>query len=401
MKRTMIFMIFLISGAAILAPADLRAQCTNCNGTLSLPGMASSALGLKSKASGLTAFASGFHTIASGSKSTAIGSMIYAEGDQSMVLGSNAGSKGYRSMIIGHGFGDQLSERLINNTDNSLVVGFNSIYPTLFISSSPSMMRTGKVGIGNVTNPQAKLHIRAEHGELSGLFVEQSNFRILDVYLGDKEHGFRCTDDDGMIFLTRGHYLFNQGRVGIGTVNPAYDLEVIGSIFSNQFTLYDKEFYKSNIDGWVLRSDSEGNAFWADPSDINDNDWLIHGNNIYRMDGYVGIGTNETYGYKLAVNGGIITEEVTVKISEDWPDYVFGTDYPLMPLGELENYISRNNHLPEMPAAESIIQHGLQLGIMEKLLVKKVEELTLYIIHQDTKLEELETKINLLLPFEE
>ncbi len=57
------------------------------------------------------------------------------------------------------------------------------------------------------------------------------------------------------------------------------------------------------------------------------------------MTGHVGIGTHNTYGYKLAVNGAIITEEVTVKVSENWPDYVFDNEYPLLSLPELEIYI--------------------------------------------------------------
>ncbi len=85
-------------------------------------------------------------------------------------------------MIIGHGYGEQNHERLINTIGNSLMIGFNSIYPTLFIDKSPSKFRTGKVGIGNVTKPEAKLHILADHGENAGLFVEQTNFRAIDLY---------------------------------------------------------------------------------------------------------------------------------------------------------------------------------------------------------------------------
>ncbi len=94
------------------------------------------------------------------------------------------------------------------------------------------------------------------------------------------------------------------------------------------------------------------------------------------------------------MNGAIITEEVTVKVSEDWPDYVFNKDYALLPLQQLESYIESNRHLPGIPTAEEIIDEGLRLGEMERLLLKKIEELTLYIIQQDYKMEELETRLD-------
>jgi len=401
MKQKANIILFLLMNTAFINPANLEAQCTNCRGTVSIPGMASSAIGINSKASGLAAFASGYQAIASGRKSTGIGSMIHADGANAMIFGSNAICLGDRSMIIGHGYGRLSQDRLTNNIENSLLVGFNSIYPTLFISKSPSKLRTGKVGIGNVTNPQAKLHIRTDNGEVAGLYIEQPNFRVSDFYLGNKEHGIRCTDDHGMIFLTQNDYIFNEGSIGIGTFYPSYNLDVQGSIFSKQFTLFDKDLYLESIEGWILQADAKGNASWTDPSIFDDDDWVFNGNNIYRIEGSVGIGTNYTYGYKLAVNGAIITEEVTVKISENWPDYVFDSDYTLLSIPELESYIAQNRHLPEIPSAGTILKDGLNVGMMEQLLLKKIEELTLYIIRQDAKIEELETKVDLFIHLEE
>jgi len=346
------------------------------------------------QASGMAAFASGYYAIASGEKTSSIGSNIHAGGDHSMVLGSNANSLGERSIIIGHGFGEYQEDRLFNNINNSLMIGFNSIYPTLFIGKSHSKYRTGSIGIGNVTDPEAKLHIRNDQGEIVGIFIEQPNFRITDFYLGTKDHGLRSTDDHGLIFRTPKNYVFDDGKVGINTYYPHYDLDVQGSIFSKKLTLFDENLYLENIEGWVLRANAQGNAYWTDPAMLNDDDWIISGNNIHRWDGTVGIGTNNTYGYKLAVNGAIITEEVTVKVSEDWPDYVFNKDYALLPLQQLESYIESNRHLPGIPTAEEIIDEGLRLGEMERLLLKKIEELTLYIIQQDYKMEELETRLD-------
>lgn len=87
-------------------------------------------------------------------------------------------------------------------------------------------------------------------------------------------------------------------------------------------------------------------------------------------------------GYKLYVEQGILTEKVKVAIknSDDWFDHVLKQDYKLIPLSDLDKYIKTNNHLPDMPTTEEVMKNGLDLGKMNGLLLKKVEELTRYII---------------------
>ncbi len=99
--------------------------------------------------------------------------------------------------------------------------------------------------------------------------------------------------------------------------------------------------------------------------------------------GSVGIGTINTQGYKLAVAGNIIAEEVKVKLQGQWPDYVFGKDYPLISLTETQKYIQENKHLPEVPSAKEMEKNGINLSEMNMLLLKKIEELTLHLIEQD------------------
>jgi len=107
--------------------------------------------------------------------------------------------------------------------------------------------------------------------------------------------------------------------------------------------------------------------------------------------GDIGVGTTNTQGYKLAVNGSAIATSVTVKLYADWPDYVFKKEFRLPTLSALKTYIDQNHHLPEMPTEQQIIKDGLNLGEMNKLLVKKVEELTLYLIEQQ-KVNQLQQK---------
>jgi hypothetical protein len=110
--------------------------------------------------------------------------------------------------------------------------------------------------------------------------------------------------------------------------------------------------------------------------------------------GNIGINTSNTFSqYKLAVNGAFIATSATVKLYNNWPDYVLKPSYHLTSLNAVKAYISHNHHLPETPSAKEIETSGLNLGEMNKLLMKKVEELTLYLIEQDKRIGKLETEI--------
>jgi hypothetical protein len=98
-------------------------------------------------------------------------------------------------------------------------------------------------------------------------------------------------------------------------------------------------------------------------------------------------------GYSLSVDGKIMAEEVTVQNSTAWPDYVFANDYKLMPLDELEASINKNKHLPNIPAAAVVEKEGISLGQMNRKLMEKVEELTLYIIDLNKKNEALTKRV--------
>lgn len=95
--------------------------------------------------------------------------------------------------------------------------------------------------------------------------------------------------------------------------------------------------------------------------------------------GNIGIGTPNSHGDKLAVNGTIHAKQINVDLT-NWADYVFDKNYMLTPLADVKSYIDHNHHLPEMPSEQEIINKGLNLGEVNKLLTKKVEELTLYLI---------------------
>ncbi len=137
---------------------------------------------------------------------------------------------------------------------------------------------------------------------------------------------------------------------------------------------------------------------------------ISYGNNAYfnglgtnSFAGKVGIGTTDTKGFNLAVNGKIRTQEIRVE-NANWPDFVFEKSYSLPTLKETEKYIKDKGHLPGIPSAEEVKTNGIDLGEMNAKLLQKIEELTLHLINQNKEIIELrqgvkqqDIKINLIL----
>jgi hypothetical protein len=103
--------------------------------------------------------------------------------------------------------------------------------------------------------------------------------------------------------------------------------------------------------------------------------------------GNVGIGTTDTKGYKLAVNGDIIAEKLKIKPYANWSDFVFDPGYKLPTLAAVESFIQQYKHLPDVPSASDVVKDGIEVGSNQAILLQKVEELTLYIIAQHKKSE--------------
>ena len=110
--------------------------------------------------------------------------------------------------------------------------------------------------------------------------------------------------------------------------------------------------------------------------------------------GDVGIGTISPR-EKLSVNGKIRAHEIKVETA-NWPDYVFEKDYKVGTLEALESYIKANKHLPEIPSAKEVAEDGVALGEMNKLLLKKIEELTLQLIEVNKKVDAQQIEIRQL-----
>ena len=276
----------------------------------------------------------GMCNITNGANSLAVGQANKTYGAASFALGKFAWAKATNAVVIGSGMGDAEAKALINNYSGSLMVGFNSNKPTLFVGSSSGLSTTGKIGIGNVTNPQAKLHMLADSNEDAGLILETSNKTNKNAFLQfyDDKHkivvskeGMRITAADDAMFFDAGNIKLS-GKVGV------------------------------NID------------------------------NDYAGD----------YDYALAVKGGILTSEVFVKEVGEWHDDVFLNEYNLLPLSDLEEYIQSNGHLPDVPSEAAVLENGYNVVEMEGILLKKIEELTLYTIELQRELENQRSIIDCL-----
>ena len=108
----------------------------------------------------------------------------------------------------------------------------------------------------------------------------------------------------------------------------------------------------------------------------------------------VGIGTTTIPDdFKVAIAGNVITEEIKVQLKANWPDFVFNKDYNLPTLEEVEKHIKEKGHLKNIPSAKEVKENdGIELGEMNRKLLQKIEELTLYTIQQQKELQKQKEK---------
>jgi len=189
-----------------------------------------------------------------------------------------------------------------------------------------------------------------------------------------------------------------NGKLGVGSLSPLTALHVDGKVSggeaaSNTGTPNGIMSFSTYGTGVMASMGIEANVpaqyFWLQPRYINQ---AIFYNTVLNPNGgSVGIGTTIP-SEKLSVNGNVRAKKVIVS-QTGWPDYVFAPAYKLRPLNELAAFIQKNQHLPDMPSAKEVEEKGISVGDNQALLLKKIEELTLYILQQENRIRLLEKKL--------
>lgn len=182
-----------------------------------------------------------------------------------------------------------------------------------------------------------------------------------------------------------------DGNVGIGTTNPTNRLQIGSNVPS---TWGGNDLVLSNSNGTLAIHNDPTHTYLYGTNDIAirpAGKMTIYANSS----GNVGIGTSQTGSYKLAVEGKIAcrSELRVFDPGVTFPDYVFDKNYDLRSLDEVKQYIQDYKHLPDVPSAQEIAREGVELAKMNALLLKKIEELTLYLIQQENKINELKKNI--------
>jgi len=273
----------------------------------------------------------------------------------------------------------------------------------------------GLIGF-NTSNPTANIHVNG-----TVRFQNLANATTASFMLGTDASGnvFEypvptggATDadwlkPDGTVPMLISDTKYTNGFIGFNTSNPTANIHAKG-------TVRFEDMANATTPSFMLGTDANGNVFeYPVPEEgITDADWLkpdgtipMSINDVIYTNGKVGINTNifpsvvgteDISSYNLFVAGGILTEEVRIALQDEWADYVFAEGYKLPTLKQVEEHIAENGHLINIPSAKQVKENGVELGEMNKLLLEKVEELTLYMIELNKKLEAQQKEIEIL-----
>ena len=198
------------------------------------------------------------------------------------------------------------------------------------------------------------------------------------------------------------------GNVGIGLATLSFGPKL--QVAHDWWQLFLQNSGDGSINDWFFGSSQNNwsvgdNKFVFSPTELSTDANLIMDSGgdvllVPQEHGKVGIGVTSIGflpdGYLLAVDGKAIFEEVRVELSGAWPDYVFADDYALTPLASLKQEIDQYGHLPGIPSAETVESQGFDLGDMQRRLLEKVEELTLYMIQADKEISQLKDHVKRL-----
>jgi trimeric autotransporter adhesin len=370
----------------------------------------------------------GFQTSSSMSNNTFIGGAtgFNLSGNENTIVGSIAGRYNdatfTNTLLSGNGltflgFKTTASENLTNATaigyqarvtaNNSLVLG-NSLVNVGIGTTAPTTkleVNSATAGVSGIKLTQLTSSSTAAAANGKALSVDASGNVIL-VTAGSGTGGDNLGNHTATTALNmNSQNIVSVNSLGIGTASPSAKLEVNSGTIANaglKFTQLNASSPTAAANGKALTVDASGNVILVPASTGSGTSyWTLNtaNNNITNSNtGCVVIGSTITSfptGYKLFVEGGIMTErvKVAVKNTANWADYVFATNYRLRPLSEVAQHIQQYKHLPDVPSAQEVVNSGLDLAENQAKLLQKIEELTLYVIEQDKQIKHLQKQV--------
>ncbi|AUC75535.1 hypothetical protein CW732_07545 [Olleya sp. Bg11-27] len=301
------------------------------------------------------------------------------------------------------------------NSSNNMYIGSveKTIGDIYFFNKGVNYLMTiklnGNVGIGT-TQPTSKLFIKQPlDNNNGGLSISDTVGRLIQIY-GEGSAGRQVIGTSGTVnplaFDLNGNEkmrISENGNVGIGTSNPTSKLQIQDNTATGWFqNIKGKAINVDQIIGIKLSGgySSEfkkwgGIATVVESVYANDTGLALYANELERLrissNGNIGIGTTNPDS-KLTVAGNIHSREVKVTVNAG-ADFVFENNYELPTLEEIETYVKKNKHLPEIAPAKEMKKNGVNIGDFQIKLLQKIEELTLYTISQEKSIREQKTQI--------
>lgn len=193
-----------------------------------------------------------------------------------------------------------------------------------------------------------------------------------------------------------------QVKVGVATANPEYNLDVRGTTYTTKLKVGNPNAIQTaTINGFAypgygdliqlgVHGNGNGNQSEVRFKITNDGTVILHNTAGQALISY---GSNGNKILQLEDDGLLRARKIKVDLN-NWADYVFNKNYNLMSLKELTQFIEINKHLPNVPSAKDVARKGLDLGDMQRIQMEKIEELTLYIIEQDKKIDDLQNQLD-------
>jgi hypothetical protein len=206
---------------------------------------------------------------------------------------------------------------------------------------------------------------------------------------------FRVTNSTGDVLIGNKLFVKHNGSIGIGTTDPQAVLHINdgGLPAGHKMLMIGDDSYFADID----QGNTLGIYGKQSLGTIGKIKLGSTGPTLVGANNCLAIGADENpEAYTLAIGGTIGCEKIVVKLEDDWPDFVFADDYKVPSLAETESFIKENKHLPGVPSAKEVREKGQDLAEMNRILLQKLEELTLLMIEQNKTLEQQQKEIDAL-----